>query len=119
MTCIQVSQDASKLFGNSHLLKNSPHFVLIHRVKDFSLVNEAEVHVFLQPLALSMIQQMVAIKSLVPLLFLNPTYTSGSSWFMYCLKPILKDLGHYLAGMWNECNSIVAWSFFDIALLWD
>ena len=27
----------------SHLLKNFPQFVVIHRVKDFSIVNEAEV----------------------------------------------------------------------------
>ena len=31
-----------------------------------------------------MIQQMLAIWSLVPLPFLNPAWTSGSSWFMYC-----------------------------------
>ena len=32
----------------SHLLKNFPHFVLIHRVKGFGIVNKAEVDVFLQ-----------------------------------------------------------------------
>ena len=31
-----------------------------------------------------MIQQMLAIWSLVPLPFLNPVWTSGSSWFTYC-----------------------------------
>ena len=31
-----------------------------------------------------MIQWMLAIWSLVPLLFLNPSWTSGSSWFVYC-----------------------------------
>ena len=31
-----------------------------------------------------MIQQMLAIWSLVPLPFLKPAWTSGSSWFMYC-----------------------------------
>ena len=31
-----------------------------------------------------MIQRMLAIWSLVPLPFLNPAWTSGSSWFMYC-----------------------------------
>ena len=31
-----------------------------------------------------MIQRMLAIWSLVPLPFLNPDWTSGSSWFMYC-----------------------------------
>ena len=31
---------------NSHLLKNFPQFVVIHTVKGFSGVNEAEVDVF-------------------------------------------------------------------------
>ena len=35
-------------------------------------------------LAFSMIQQMLAIWSLVPLPFLKPAWTSGSSQFMYC-----------------------------------
>ena len=32
----------------SHLFKNFPHFVVIHTVKGFSVVNEAEVYVFLE-----------------------------------------------------------------------
>ena len=32
----------------SHLFKNFPHFVVIHTVKSFSVVNEAEVDVFLE-----------------------------------------------------------------------
>ena len=33
---------------NSHLLKCFPQFIVIHRVKGFSVVNEAEVDVFLE-----------------------------------------------------------------------
>ena len=32
----------------SHLLKNFPHFVVIHTVKGFSVVNEVEVGVILE-----------------------------------------------------------------------
>ena len=32
----------------SHLFQNFPQFVVIHTVKDFSVVNEAEVDVFLE-----------------------------------------------------------------------
>ena len=39
---------------------------------------------FWNSLAFSMIQQMLAIWSLVPLPFLRPAWTSGSSWFTYC-----------------------------------
>ena len=36
------------MVGYSHLLKNFPQFVVIHTVKGFGVVNEAEVDVFLE-----------------------------------------------------------------------
>ena len=45
----------------SHLIKNFPQFVVIHTDKTFSLINEAEVHLFVEFLAFSMIQHMLAI----------------------------------------------------------
>ena len=35
------------------------------------------------------------------------------------LKPSLEDFDHDLASMWNECNCMVVWTFFGIALLWE
>ena len=43
LTCIQISQEAGKLIWYSHLFKNFPQFVVIHTVKGFSIVNEADV----------------------------------------------------------------------------
>ena len=68
----------------SHLFKNFPKFAMIHIVKDFSIVKKADVDIFLEFFAFSMIQQMLAIGSLVPLPFLNPVCTSGSSQCTYC-----------------------------------
>ena len=48
LTCIQISQDAGKVVWYSHLFKNFPQFVVIHTVKGFGVVNEAEVDVFLE-----------------------------------------------------------------------
>ena len=48
LTCIQISQEAGKVVWYSHLLKNFPQFVVIHMVKDFSVVNEADIDVFLE-----------------------------------------------------------------------
>ena len=31
-----------------HLLKNFPQFVVVHTVKGFGIVNEAELHIFLE-----------------------------------------------------------------------
>jgi len=58
---MQVSQEAGKMVWYSHLLKNSPQFVVIHTVKGFGVVNKAEVDVLLKLLAFSMIQWMLAI----------------------------------------------------------
>jgi len=45
---------------------------MIHIVKGFDIVNKAEIDDFLNFIAFSMIQQMLAIRSLVPLPFLKP-----------------------------------------------
>ena len=75
----------------SHLLKNFPQFVLIHTVKVFSVVNEAEVDVFLK----------------FPFFLYDPAdvgnLISGSSAFsktsliyvlIYCMGVFLSDLLH-------------------------
>ena len=48
LICVQISQEAGQVVWYSHFLKNFPQFVVIHTVKGFSLVNEAEVDVFLE-----------------------------------------------------------------------
>ena len=48
VTGMQISQEAGKVVWYSHLFKNFPQFVVIHAVKGFSIVSEAEVYVFLE-----------------------------------------------------------------------
>ena len=84
LTCIQVSQEAGQVVWYSHLFWNFPQFIVIHTVKGFGIVNKADIDVFWNSLAFSMIQQMLAIWSLVPLPFLKPPRTSENSWFIYC-----------------------------------
>ena len=65
---------------------------------------------FLKYSGISMIQQMLAIWSLVPLSFLNPYCTSGSSWFMYCSvfsgKQVIVAIGctQRESGKWHNCR---------------
>ena len=115
LTWIQISQDAGQVEWYSHLLKNFPQFVVIHTVKGFSVVSE--VNVFLD----------------FPCFFYGPVNVgnlisdssafSKSSLYIWkflvhiLLKPTLKDFEYYLASMWNECNCVVVWTFFRIALL--
>ena len=108
VTCIQISQETGKVVWYSHLLKNFPRFVVIHTVKGFGIVNKAEIDVFFwNSLAFSMIQQMLPIWSLIPLPFLNPTWTSASSRFTYCWSLAWRILSITLASMWDECNCAV------------
>ena len=84
LTCIQISQEAGQVVWYSHLLMTFPQFIVTYTVKGFGIVNKAGVDVILLLSCFLMIQWMLAIGSLVPLPFLKPGWTSGSSWFMYC-----------------------------------
>ena len=71
---------------------------------------------FWNSLAFSMIQQMLAIWSLVPLPFLKPAWTSGSSTVHVLLKPGLENFEHYFTSMWDECNCAVVCHSMDVGL---
>ena len=119
LACIQISQEAGQVVWYSLLFQNIPQFLGIHTVKDFGIVNKAEIDVFFWNfLAFSMIQQMLAIWSLVLLPFLKPAGTPGSSWFTI-LQAWLENFEHYFTSMWDEYNCVVVWAFFGIAFLWD
>ena len=72
---------------------------MIYTVKDFGIVNKAEVD-FLE-LAFSMIQWMLAIWPLIP---------------HSLSKPSLEDFEHHFTSVWDECNCAVVWPFFGIFL---
>ena len=59
LSCIEVSQEVGKVVWYSHLFKNLPQFAVIHTVKGFGVVNEADL--FFNFFAFSMIQWMLAI----------------------------------------------------------
>ena len=81
------------------LFKNFPQFVVIHVVKGCSIVNEAEVAVFLETPCL--ICDPVDVGSLI----CGSSAFSKSSLYIWTFsvhilsKPSLKDFEHYLASM--------------------
>ena len=107
LTCIDVSQDAGKVVWYSHLLKNFPQFSVIHTVKGFSIVNEAEVDIFLE----------------FSCFFYDPADVgnlfSGSSAFSktslniwrfsvhVLLKPSLENFEQYFASLGEDSNGAV------------
>ena len=48
LTCKQISQETGQVVWYSHLLKNFPQVVVIHRVKGSGIVNKAVVNIFLE-----------------------------------------------------------------------
>ena len=77
---------------------------------------------FWNSLAFSKIQWMLAIWTLVPLPFLKPAWTSGSSWFTYCWSLAWRILSITLLAC--ETSAIVLPhfvlpAFFGNAFLWD
>ena len=83
----------------SHVFKNFPQFVVIYTVKGFSVVNEAEVDVFLQ--FSCFFYDPVDVGSLIS----GFSAFSKSSLYILkflvqlLLKPSLKDFEHYFASM--------------------
>ena len=45
---MQVSQEAGQVVWYSHLFQNFPQVIVIHTVKDFGIINKAEIDVFLE-----------------------------------------------------------------------
>ena len=99
LTCIQVSQEAGQVVWYSHIFQNFPQFIVIHTVKDFGIVNKAEIDIFLE----------------LPCFFDDPVHVvnliSGSPAFYKTslniwkftvhtlLKPGLENFEHYFASV--------------------
>ena len=97
LTHIQVSQETGKVVWYSHLFKNFPQFVVIHTLKGFSIVNEAEVDVFQEfPGFLcdsANVGNLVSGSSA----FSKPSLYIWKFSVHVLLKPSLKDFEHKLA----------------------
>ena len=91
----------------SHLFQNFPQFIVIHTVKGFGIVNEAEIDVFLE--FSCFFHDPVDVGNLI----------SGSSAFSktsvniwtftvhVLLKPGLEAFEHYFTSVRDECNCSV------------
>ena len=107
LNCKQISQEAGQVVWYSHLFKNFPQFVVIHKVKGFHIVNKAKVDVFLE----------------LSCFFDDPTdvgnLISGSSVFSkssldiwkfmvhVLLKRDLENFEHYFASILSILNTIL------------
>ena len=92
---------------------------MIHTVKVFSVVNEAEVDDHLEFPCFSYDPTNVG-----NLISCSSTFSKSSLYIWKSsvhtlLKSSLRDFEHDFASMWNEYNCVVVWTFFGNAFLWD
>ena len=83
----------------SHLLKNFPHFVVIHTVKGFGVVNKAEVNVFLE--VSGFFYDPMDVGNLISGSSVFPKSSLNTWKFLVhmLLKPGLENFEHYFASM--------------------
>ena len=100
---MQVSQESDvntlEVVWYSHLFKNFPQLVVIHKVKGFNVVNEAEVDVFLEfPYFL---YDPTDVGNLIPgsSAFSKPSLYICKFSVYILLNPSLKNFEHNLASM--------------------
>ena len=108
LTGIQISQEAGQVVWYSHVFQNFPQFIVIHTVKDFGIVNKAEIDVFLE--LSCFFHDLADVGNLI----------SGSSAFSktslnireftvhILLKPGLENFEHYFTSVCDECSCVVA-----------
>ena len=102
LTCIQVSQEAGEGVWYPQLFKNFTQFVVIHTVKGFSVVNEAEANLLLEfPCFL------YDPTDIGNLIFGSSAFSESSLYIWkfsvhVLLKPSLENFEHYFASLWES-----------------
>ena len=117
LTCIQISQEAGKVVWYSHLFKNFPQFVVTHTVKGFTVVNEAEVDIFLEFSCFfydpTDVDNFISDSSACS----NSSLNIWNFWFMHCWSLVWRIFSMTLPAC--EMSAIVlVWKLFGIAYLW-
>ena len=119
LTFIQISQEAVQVVWYSHLFKNFPQFAVIHTAKGFSVVNKAEIDVFLEFSCFSYDSRDVGHLISGSSAFSKSNLNIWKFMVQVLPKIGLENFEHYFASVWNECNCMIVWAFFGITFLCD
>ena len=115
LTSIQVSQETGKMIWYSHLFKSFPQFVMIHTVKNFSIINETEVFLEFS----CYLYDPANVGNLISgsSVFFKPNLDIWKFLIHKMLIPSMHSFEHNLISIGDEYNCLVAWTFFSTALL--
>ena len=117
---IHISQEIGEVVSYSSLFKNSPQFdqprqsqwfVVTHTVKGLSIVNEAEIDIFLRLSCFLHDPANGGNLASCSFTFLKLSLYIWKFLDHLLWKPNLKDFEQKLASMWNEVKCMVAWAF--------
>ena len=103
----------------SYLFKNFPQFVMIHTLKGFSVLSEADI----SPELPCFLHDPVNVGNLIsgssP--FSKPSWDNWKFSVHIMLKPSMQDFKHDLISAGDECNCLLFSTFFGTTLLgnWD
>ena len=116
LTC--KNQEAGQVVWYSHLLKNYPHFLVIHIIKVFGILTKAEIDVFLE--LSCFFDDTTDVGNLISgsSAFSKSSLNIWKFTFHILLKPGLENFEYYFTRVWDECNCAVVWTFFGIAFFW-
>ena len=92
---------------------------MIHTVKSFSIVNEAEIDVFLDFSFFFCDSTDVGSLISVSSAFSKSRLNIWKFTVRVQLKAGLENLEYYFASVWDECSCVVVWAFFGIAFVRD
>ena len=104
LTCIEVSQEAGQVVLYSHLFQNVPQFIVIHTVKSFGIVNQAEIDVFLELYCFFHDPEDVGNLIFGSSAFSKTNLNIWKFTVHVLLKPGLENFEHYFASERDECN---------------
>ena len=87
---------------------------MVHTVKGFGIVNKPEVDVFLE--LFCFFNDPTDVGNLIYGSYAFSKFSLNFWKFMVpvLLKPGLEDFENYFASIWDECNYVVAWTFFAL-----
>ena len=102
----QISQGKGQVVCYSHILKNFPQFIVIHKVKGFGIVNTAEVDVFMK-LSCFLYDSMDVGNFISDSSAFSKTSLNIWKFTVHVLlKPGMENFEHYFASVWEVCNCL-------------
>ena len=115
--CITFTTSSFRIWNSSIGIPSPPLalFVVIHTVKDFGIVNKAEVDIFLE--LSHFFDEPMDVGNLISDSFAFSKSSLNMWTDSHTVEAWLGEFWALFGSMWDECNCAVVWAFFGIAFV--